>query len=438
MNDLIKAISESPEFTKYLLSISALVFVAVFIALFRRIINILSLSEERKSVIRHWVNVSGIGVFLLAASKIWFFSYLSSLFNPNISGRIISSALFLIIIILSDILTGRLVIPRDTENEKKKQYQKLINAVYIALYMILLVQIWSEVRIFKNITLRRILYSAISFAVMYVSLLFTHRIINSLKIELSMRHVYRKRATYFLTFIFILSLVPIWAGSTKQWATVFSVTGAGIALALRDVLLNFAGWFYIIFRRPYREGDRIEIDNIKGDVIDLQLFQTTLLEIGNWVDGDQSTGRMVHLPNGRIFQSPLYNYTKGFEYIWDEVSILITFESNRKKAEEILLLAGDELSQDIQHQVKNRIKRLETKYLIYYNTFTPIVYTAIEESGVKLTLRFLTETKKRRQMEDMIARTIMDKIEKLPDVTLAYPTVRIYKKEEQDSSTQKA
>ena len=201
--------------------------------------------------------------------------------------------------------------------------------------------------------------------------------------------------------------------------------GAGVALALHNVLLNIAGWVFILIRRPYRTGDRIELDKVRGDVIDIRLLDTTLLEIGNWVDGDQSTGRVVHLPHGQIFRYPLYNYTMGFEYIWNELSILITFESNWEKARDIVLKFGEEESEEIQEKVQSKINRMAREYLIYYKKFSPIVYTKIEESGVKLTLRFLTKAKSRRTNEDNIHKKILKAIRKAKDVDFAYPTYRI-------------
>jgi len=427
MNSAVSTFFSDPVVLRGLLSAGVIIVTAMLVVLARRMTAMMTISEDKKARARHWIYLSGIIILGVSMARIWLYSYLSTLFSPDISENIIRSILLMVFLAVLGIVLGRLLIPQAADTEKRLQYRKLIHAFFFILFLLFLIQIWSDVQIFKNTIIRRIIYSLIAFAVIYLSLLFVHRFINSLKIDITRKHLYRKRSTYTVAFILIVSLIPIWAGSTKQWATVFSVVGAGIALAMRDVLLNIAGWFYIVIRRPFREGDRIEIDNIKGDVIDIQLFQSTLLEIGNWVKGDQSTGRMILLPNGKIFQSPLHNYTKGFEYIWDEVSICVTFDSNWKKAEEILLTVGDDMSKDIQNRVKGRIKKLESKYLIYYTTFTPIVYVSVEESGVQLTLRFLTETKRRRECENIIARSVMDEINRLPDVDLAYPTVRVHK-----------
>ena len=419
MMNTIDNLFRDPVFVKVFMTLSAFVFIGAFVAFFRRLLTVLSVADERKSRYKRLISITAAIVFVIIFLRVWIYPLLMSLFSPSISGKVLSSIFLFLVVSIAAFFAGRLLIPREMESEKKNQYQKLINAAFLALYLIFMVQVWSDVQIFRDTIVRRIISSVVSFTIIYIIFVFVRKFINSLKIDIAKRHVYRKRATYTTTLIYLLLLIPIWAGSTKQWATVFSVTGAGVALALRDVLLNLAGWVYIVFRRPYREGDRIEMDTIKGDVIDIQLFQTTLLEIGNWVGGDQSTGRMIQLPNGKIFQMPLFNYTKGFEYIWDEVSILVTFESDWHKAEEMLLKAGDEVSRDIQYQVKSKIRRLESKYLIYYTTFTPIVY--------------MTETKKRRSWENIISRKIMEDINSLTDVALAYPTVRVYKSGENSS-----
>lgn len=99
-----------------------------------------------------------------------------------------------------------------------------------------------------------------------------------------------------------------------------------MAIALADVLKNMAGWMYIPSRRPFRVGDRIEIEGTRGDVVDIRLFCFSLMEIGNWVDAEQSTGRLVHVPNGSVFINQVANYTEGFQYIWHEMPVRTFFQ----------------------------------------------------------------------------------------------------------------
>ena len=96
------------------------------------------------------------------------------------------------------------------------------------------------------------------------------------------------------------------------------------------------GWCFILIRQPFKVGDRIQIGKVAGDVIDIRFFNFQLNEIGNWVDADQSTGRIIHIPNGIVFTEPQANYTAGFQYIWNEIPVLVTFESDWKKAKQLL------------------------------------------------------------------------------------------------------
>ena len=340
------------------------------------------------------------------------------------------SIIWLIIVLLAGVFGRKGLMRLKIEPERKGQIRKWFMQLLWALYGLLLIKIWAVSDLFSYLgspVVSKLIRSAIALGIVYGAFYFVRSLINSLKISITEKHNYRKRISYVATLIYVLLVIPIWAGTTQQWTTVLSVMGAGIALALHEMLLNIAGWIYIVIRHPYRAGDRIEIDNLRGDVIDIRIFQTSMLEIGNWVDGDQSTGRLVHMPHGQIFRNPLFNYTQGFEYIWNEVP---TFESNWEKARDIILGFGEELSQDVQQQVKKKIDRMAREYLIYYKNFTPIVYVKIEDSGVKLTLRYLTDTKKRREGENLLSEKTLQAFGKEPDIEFAYPTYRIYKKPE--------
>ena len=112
---------------------------------------------------------------------------------------------------------------------------------------------------------------------------------------------------------------------------------AGVAIALKDPLTNIVGWFFILSRTPFAVGDRVQIGVHSGDVIDINFFKFTLMEIGHWGEGEQSSGRILHIPNGKVFIDTLANYSKGFKYIWNEVPVLVTFESDWKQAKKMLI-----------------------------------------------------------------------------------------------------
>ncbi|MDA3812615.1 MAG: mechanosensitive ion channel [Candidatus Cloacimonetes bacterium] len=233
-------------------------------------------------------------------------------------------------------------------------------------------------------------------------------------------------------FIIILILVGrIWFKGAQSLVTYLGLLSAGVAIALKDVLANLAGWLYIISRRPFNVGDRVQIGEFAGDVIDQSFFEFTLLEIGNWVHADQSTGRLIHIPNGKIFTQDLANYDKGFKYLWNEIEVVVTFESDWKKAKNILLDIANKKGEHITKRMENQIKRAAKKYMIYYKELKPIVYTSVVEHGVKLTIRHLCETRKRRGYTEALWEDILLEFAKNKNIDLAYPTTRFYKNKEE-------
>ncbi|MBT4575839.1 MAG: mechanosensitive ion channel, partial [Candidatus Cloacimonetes bacterium] len=220
----------------------------------------------------------------------------------------------------------------------------------------------------------------------------------------------------------------IWFKGAQSLVTYLGLLSAGVAIALKDVLANLAGWLYIISRRPFNVGDRVQIGKFAGDVIDQNFFEFTLLEIGNWVHADQSTGRLVHIPNGKIFSQDLANYDKGFKYLWNEIEIVLTFESNWQKAKIILLDIANNKGENISKRMETQIKRAAKKYMIFYKELTPIVYTSVVDHGVRLTIRHLCETRKRRGYTEAIWEDILLEFAKNKDIELAYPTTRFFQK----------
>lgn len=236
----------------------------------------------------------------------------------------------------------------------------------------------------------------------------------------------RKVATYTTTIVGIAILAWIWVDAFNDLPTFLGLLSAGIAIALADVLKNIAGWIYILSRRPFRVSDRIEINGTKGDVVDIRLFRFSLMEVGNWVDADQATGRLVHIPNGTLFTHEVANYTEGFEYIWYEIPVLFTFETDRHRAQQILDKALRDHAPDVERAAGSGIRETARTYHIKMGKLTPAVYLSVKDSGVLLTCRFLVPVRSQRDIAQAVWASILDGIESAPNVDLAYPTVRTY------------
>ncbi len=240
------------------------------------------------------------------------------------------------------------------------------------------------------------------------------------------RYRWQKGATYTAVIIGFFLIMRVWFAGIQSLATYLGLVSAGIAIALKDLVSSFAGWIFLLWRRPFAVGDRIQIGHHRGDVIDIRVFKFSLMEIGNWVDAEQSTGRIIHVPNSMIFTDVMANYSQGFQFIWHEIPILITFESNWEKAKKILLEIANTHALQLSAQAEKRIKEASKKYMVFYTTLTPTVYTTVKDSGVLLTIRYMIEPRKRRGSEQEIWEAILKEFSKAKDIDFAYPTQRFY------------
>lgn len=241
------------------------------------------------------------------------------------------------------------------------------------------------------------------------------------------RYRWRKSVGYTLVAAGIFLLWETWFRGFEAVATFLGLLSAGLAIALKDPVANVAGWAFIVWRRPFEVGHRIQIGSHAGDVIDVQLFQFTLNEIGNWVDADQSTGRIVHIPNGRVFTDPVANYDKGFPFIWNEVPVVVTFESDWKKAKTLLEQVAQKHAEHLTAEAERQLLEASRQYLIAYTKLAPIVYTSVVDQGIRLTIRYLIQPRHRRGSEQAIWQDILDEFARAPQIDFAYPTVRQFR-----------
>jgi small-conductance mechanosensitive channel len=244
--------------------------------------------------------------------------------------------------------------------------------------------------------------------------------------ETARRYAIIKGFSYVVGFMVVLVLALIWTPGSTGLAAYLGIVSAGVAIALQDPLVNLVGGVFILLRRPFVVGDRVEISHHRGDVVDIRLFAFSLIEIGNWVDADQSTGRIIHIPNGLLFRHTIANYTQGFNFIWDEIPVTLTFESNWRGAKELLTEIAQRHSAIPAAQAAAQVQSATQSYLIHYEHLTPIVWTTVADHGVTLTLRYLCEPRRRRSTANDIWESILDAFDATGDIEFAYPTTRYF------------
>ena len=237
---------------------------------------------------------------------------------------------------------------------------------------------------------------------------------------------WRKGIFYLTNFLIFILLTALWIEEFQSAATFLGLLAAGLAVALQDPIVNLGGWIYIIFNRPFETGHRINIAGHRGDVLEINLFEFTLLEIGAYSDSNQSTGRIIHVPNGKVFSDPIINSVQGFEYIWHEMPILITFQSDWQKTKKILFQIVEDQLKHLGEEAKVAINEGERKYNIQYSVTAPTVYTKVKDSGVELTLRFLSPPKQQRFNEQKIWEEVLIEFAKHEDIEFAFPSQTVY------------
>lgn len=281
-------------------------------------------------------------------------------------------------------------------------------------------------------TQHKIFISIIVLILISITRLIILRIVWKQTQNVKIRYNWKRTLSLTLSLVATFLIGAVWLPAFEQFGAFLGLFSAGLAIALKDPLTNLAGWFFIVFRKPFVVGDRIQIGNFAGDVIDIRLFQFSILEIGNWVDADQSTGRIIHMPNGKVFLESQANYSSGFEYIWHEIPVLVTFESNWKKTKTILHEIVTKNAEHLSSTAGKEIFEASKNYMIYYKNLNPIVYTKVKDSGVLFTIRYLCNPRKRRGSENDIWEEILVQFAKHSDINLAYPTTRFYKMGEEN------
>lgn len=273
----------------------------------------------------------------------------------------------------------------------------------------------------------RIIGSLIIVILLWLTRLVILRLVYRRVKDISARYWWRKISSYVIVGLGIILVGSIWFNGIEYAATFLGLVAAGLAIALQSPITDIAGWGFILWRRPFEVGDRIQVGDKAGDVIDIRVFQYSLLEIGNWVDADQSTGRIMHFPNKTVFNEVVTNYSQGFKFIWNEIPVLVTFESNWEKAKVILQDIVNRYAVKPGADVERQFRHATQRYMIDYETMlAPAVYTHVEDSGVLLTLRYLCDYRSRRTSEHDIWEDILKAFAQEPDIEFAYPTQRFY------------
>ncbi len=226
--------------------------------------------------------------------------------------------------------------------------------------------------------------------------------------------------------ILIILSLSYFTGNIKDFTLAIGLLTAGITITLQELILSIAGSMYIFFVKVYKPGDRIEINGIKGDVIDIDSIYTTMMEIGEWVSSDNYSGRIVKLSNAFVFRGPIYNYSRDFPFIWDEFDIPVRYGSDTELAKEIIMKIAAENLSDYVNASKNEWKTIVERYYIEDARVEPSLAITLTDNWIQFNLRYIVDYKRRRLTKHLLNELIISEIEKTGGkVQLASATVEI-------------
>lgn len=261
-------------------------------------------------------------------------------------------------------------------------------------------------------TIGKLITVVVAVLIVIIVVQFFHRSISRYVKDSDTRYRARKFVTFLGYILAIFVLGVVYSSRLGGLTVALGVAGAGIAFALQEVIASVAGWAAISFAGFYRPGDRVQLGGIKGDVIDVSILRTTLMEVGEWVKGDLYTGRIVRIANSFVFKEPVFNYSGDFPFLWDEITIPVKYGSDYHLAREIFARVANEVVGDYAAQAKNAWKDMVRKFLIEDATVEPMVTLVANDNWIEFTVRFIVNYKVRRGTKDQLFTRILEEIDR--------------------------
>jgi small-conductance mechanosensitive channel len=222
-----------------------------------------------------------------------------------------------------------------------------------------------------------------------------------------------------------VAVLFLWLGPSSNFAVAMGILGAGIAFASQEVIGSFAGYLNIVSGGIYGVGDRVRIGDVVGDVMDISILRTTVMEIGEWVKADQYTGRIVTIANRMVFAAPVFNYTQHWGYLWDEIMVPLTYTSDWRHAAEIMLRHGRAYSAHLQSAAKAEFNAMVERYLVHDTPVEPTLYVVMTDNWIEMTLRYVVEARERRAVKGRLHQELLQEFESEPNITVASATFEI-------------
>ncbi len=209
----------------------------------------------------------------------------------------------------------------------------------------------------------------------------------------------------------VILITVVFSNKLGNLTVAFGVAGAGIAFALQEIIASVAGWVAISFGNFYSVGDRVQLGGIVGDIIDIGILRTTLMETGDWVKADLYNGRIVRVANSFVFKEPVFNYSGDFPFLWDEITVPVKYGSDYRLAREILQKIANDALGSIVPEAQKTWHMMVNKYRIEDARIEPAVTLVANDNWLEFTIRYVTDFKRRRHTKDVLFTRILEEFD---------------------------
>ncbi len=275
-------------------------------------------------------------------------------------------------------------------------------------------------------TLEKILAALIGVGIVYLIGRLMQRSVNRHATDPDTRYRARKLVTFSGYVISLVVIASVFSDRLPNLTVAFGVAGAGIAFALQDVIASVAGWLAVTFGSLYSPGDRVQLGAIKGDVIDVGILRTTLMELGQWVNGDNYNGRIVRVANSFVLKEPVYNYSADFPFLWDEITLPVRYGSNWEYTRKILEQTVNEMSGGYVIESHAAWQKAVYKYRLEEARIEPTITLAANDNWIEFTARYIVDYRKRRFVKDRIFTRFLEEVDKSNNqIRMASTTVEV-------------
>ena len=261
-------------------------------------------------------------------------------------------------------------------------------------------------------TLLKFLIALVGLAIVFVLSKLAQRTLSRRIGDASIRYSARKFIALFGYLLSILVVAIVFSDRLSGLTVALGVAGAGVAFALQEVIVSAAGWVAVSFGRYYSPGDRVQLGGIKGDVIDIGILRTTLMEVGQWVNADLYNGRIVRVANSFIFKEPVFNYSADFPFLWDEIKLPVRYGSEWEYARNMLQQVADEVCRGYAAQSLASWKTAVHKYRLEEANIQPVITLAANDNWIEFTARYIVAYRERRAVRDRLFTRLLEEVDK--------------------------